>query len=1526
MPLINRIEVSNFMNVTRREPWQPTWPHAVFELLGLNSVINMPNGRGKTTIVTAILCCLAGNGRRFSDIRSTHFAPKSTGHYSHVRVQITMDTESGAAFDMFSEAPQGQQMVFGVYGRSNEDESYNFYAYNGTFEECPVHRMSVEKRGSLELVSDKEFLDRLQIMPGRFPSSAREKSNEAWRAFVSKWFDMTGIEQQINYQFKAGGEGRSAYFEVKPRVGMKYSTAVFYEHLAPQLLTNVMGDYGEEDEHGIEDTIHEKARKVVHAKVFSETRRRQLVQTQRVLTEMQRLSKAADEIARTDAELQASRASLAIELAVLRNIVIDKPLPGLPAQPPTELTELAQYLVLYEGKPYLADKGIGYFSGEEPKVINQRADRKQINSAILEKSQVIEITCDHGNPHADRKQGGGPSTKFYDLDNTILILTSTENFLPIWNKDNAVAFVQAIFEWATANADTNPARILKNSVETERSLKTAERDRLMDTIGGLHNEKVVLLEEQKQVREQHAEYQRMKESGLFTSEELSVPAKTAGEVAEELSHAKDALTKHDQMVAKREEVYAEWQAFSVEHGESVTPENILNKLQEAESSARSMCEGLKKQRGEYASLSKSLKAAASAAREKNEKLAARVAEADVTAPLAQRFGELFPGESPQGLDRKVIAERDAARLEKSELENELASFANMLKDLAEFRRRFGEHRDPAGWLKECGAIHEKALSLHLTLREMLQEASISLDNLERFSIAPNKYVRDVTSKIGVPSMPLYQVVDQIDLGLDRKAIVLSLFSGLLNAPVLPDADQAVIAARNLADSGLEFPVFVSEDLIEFCLSGAVSFDGDLARGLFVGVRTQAVDCLLDPTLVERKKEKVRTEIDRLKARIVLLDKVKRRTSSESQSAKLAARATHAIDSGAIEQVSDLRKNLEEVLNKLVALEKRASVDALDAINGVQRYQKALGGLSLEDMRAELVAAERALLAADSAEQSNHDAINNLNLELDDAAEQLRVTSIIRTSKEPELKRIIAFLADSYVGPAFMAAAGEKRVTLVERLDIANSRNDFRFELAQGFVASGLDRPMEIDTRLNEITVRQLPEFEKQKTEIIERIGILEKKHEQLIPQVFKIDSLAHKLIKLYRKYRHHELSCKISIERHATYVKVSFIRASTSDNELMSRLCNLGGDVEEFGEQISNHSSNLARAESAYNSANADFNKELERVVQDASLEMDSHLRHLLEMSKSDPSRVKAILAATLSDYEKDKAANDTAREQLDLEWENMAGWLAEFTRRLPTYFKLMKKIFAPQHDPSSGKVTHAGFEIGGDVMQQTDDVEFVMGDIIRDIEEHENNHRKSSERDIRDFRKSIRDKFYQRVILNPSIKVCIPSISEKALMLEKEMASSGQGVAMTLLWIVKMADFVSERERQRKTVSGSRYDARATANLKKIRTIDSQFVFIDGAFSHLSDRALIEDVLKGISRTHGRFQLIVTGHDPDYNFKHNFKYFPTLITSREIGDRYMYVENGKPVEPGEKGSYYGSMDLLRLHRIENNSSMDTAL
>jgi hypothetical protein len=267
----------------------------------------------------------------------------------------------------------------------------------------------------------------------------------------------------------------------------------------------------------------------------------------------------------------------------------------------------------------------------------------------------------------------------------------------------------------------------------------------------------------------------------------------------------------------------------------------------------------------------------------------------------------------------------------------------------------------------------------------------------------------------------------------------------------------------------------------------------------------------------------------------------------------------------------------------------------------------------------------------------------------------------------------------------------------------------------------------------------------------------------------------------------------------------------------------------------------------------------------------------------------------------------------LDIEWANISSWLSEFTRKLPSNLSLMKQRFAPKKDQNQN-FTSAGFVIDAQVINH-EDIEDVLCDIVRDIEDYEENQYIKNNSEVRrdaqaSFRNQIRNKFYRRVILNPSIKVFIPSISRvKAISLNKNIASSGQSVAISLLWIVKMSDYVSERERAYKTVSMS-----AMAK-KKMLAIKSQFVFIDGAFSHLSDKALIDDVLGEIANTRGRFQLIVTGHEREY--KPNWKLFPTMLNGREVGGRFMFVEKDEPIEPGKVGSSYGAMSMMRTHVIK---------
>jgi hypothetical protein len=363
------------MNRERKTPFEPDWPHAVFPLLGMNTIINVPNGRGKTTIVKLILFILAARKKEINKIRQDHFAPKTSGSYTHVRVQVTLDTEEGAGLDLLSGTPLGEQMVFGVYGRLGENEEFKMYSYRGTLEDCPVHRKDTGYSNRINLVPDKEFEAKLATMPMKFPTTAKETSIKSWRDEVERWFDIASIEQQVTYQNNAGGEGKSTYFDVGGK-DSEFAANVFYERLAPELLHDVMGGKGEEGERNIEDTIHEKSRQLIHARLRNAETSKSLGQTKRMLDKMNLVCQMAEEMTQAAARLKTNEEKFAFELGALKDAVITRPFPGIPPQPPADLAAVAQYLVLCNGIPLLSDRGIGSFSGDEPKEVNQRADRK----------------------------------------------------------------------------------------------------------------------------------------------------------------------------------------------------------------------------------------------------------------------------------------------------------------------------------------------------------------------------------------------------------------------------------------------------------------------------------------------------------------------------------------------------------------------------------------------------------------------------------------------------------------------------------------------------------------------------------------------------------------------------------------------------------------------------------------------------------------------------------------------------------------------------------------------------------------------------------------------------------------------------------------------------------------------------------------------------------------------------------------------------------------------------------------------
>ncbi len=98
--------------------------------------------------------------------------------------------------------------------------------------------------------------------------------------------------------------------------------------------------------------------------------------------------------------------------------------------------------------------------------------RHGIHNESARKSQLIEITCDHGSLYAIRKQGGGYSGKLYDREAALALIRATEKLAGGWTTERAEQELSVAFDWVDANADTNPGRLLYASMRMPAGLNS----------------------------------------------------------------------------------------------------------------------------------------------------------------------------------------------------------------------------------------------------------------------------------------------------------------------------------------------------------------------------------------------------------------------------------------------------------------------------------------------------------------------------------------------------------------------------------------------------------------------------------------------------------------------------------------------------------------------------------------------------------------------------------------------------------------------------------------------------------------------------------------------------------------------------------------------------------------------------------------------------------------------------------------------------------------------------------------------
>jgi hypothetical protein len=1512
MPLISRIEVSNFMNSRREDPWRPDWTFQTFDLKGENAAINMPNGRGKSTLALAILALLA-HDKSLHELRKNHFAPQSTGHFTHIRIETRIWVEDDSPGDLVVQSggdAGGVPMVFGLHGNSGESGSFKVYAYRGTLEDCTVGRREGNR---VTLTGNKDFLEKLSVMPGRFPATQRDDTRVNWREHVAGIFDMPSIEQQLVYQKAKGAEGSSGYFDVNPPRGRQFAEAVFYERLAPELLVEMMGGVEEyADERGIEDVIHQKVQGIIKAKVRTAKTADDLEKTRRVLEELERVKTKADALVQAKDAVERKVEEFSLHHAALKAVVVDDPIPGLLRQPPEDAPVLIRSMVMQGGKWYLPDRAFEIFTGELPKHINERAARQRIEIVVADKSQLIDFACDRGSSTVIRQQGGGDSSKLYSNETALALLSATTNFKSPYTRDSATQLVSESFEWVEAHGDTNPARLERRELKDRESKANARRGELTTRRDALQNESRLLKDEQQQIGQQQAEFRRMSDSGLFSESELSSPAATGLKVDADFAAAENRLTLHRQNVAGFRTDYQDWQEYVSKRGEDFDPEEYAELLARAKGAAERSLSANKNELDEALKSASATKTVAESDKESFKTLSGKADKVKRLQPQTEAYVARFGDANPEGLLRQVKQELADAERRLGEIRTERSAMEDALSSLVRFSSLHGKDANPKAWLENRSTERDR-LSVEMgELRVSIKDSKARRADLDKAAVAPGKVAREVLGLGGTDAKPLYAFVDEMNLPQDRKERVLSLFSALLFSPVYESQDRAAEVAKKLASAGVESPVFVSSELAEYCRAANVAYDGSVARTWLVGVRTRPVDCLLDPTFVEREKELLDRQIEAQEA--AHDGKLERFNELDPEGAESvdSRKAREALEKGFPKKDSMLKSEADEIEETIPRLKDRASEEAEESIRAVLEFRLVLGDSTVEELAEALAQAENAanlssdrFLECEGAVETLRDRRESLQSALNEAS--------VKATEIPKLKRIGKFIDAG--GPSLMRNAASAEKELLDLKSKAKDRTDFRFDLAESFVKSGENRPKEIELRLAaiapelaDIVDTKIPQIDGICEDIGNRLPDLE-------ALIVEVDGFVRELRKKHREMVTTDcIPVSVASERiaeHPLSAAALGVRQASSPVDVAKALLAMRSPLEDI--DASNMSRDVMEARRSLKDAREGLLGEIDRVKGDSTIALNEQMRIGLECSKDDVGELVRMLDATTENFNKSKAANETAHKHLEQEWNNIGSWLENFTRRLPTNFETMRSVFKPVRDSVSGEVLSAGFEVEARVAD-LNDVRIVLTGIVDKVERGERNRENLGDdeglraRYDRNMRKEIREEFYKSVILEPTIRVCIPSISHKSLKLEKNMVSSGQGVAMSLLWIVKMADYVTERELQRQNVSA--------AKRKRVRSMKTQFVIIDGAFSHLSDKRLIRDALDSVKRKRGEFQLIVTGHEP--NYKNDFAYFPSYVVAREIGGNLMYAESEtrRLLAPEEVGSRLGAMEVSSFHKL----------
>jgi hypothetical protein len=1016
MAVITRVEVVNYLCEGWKphmgtDQWRPLWPANTLRFAGQSTAIQIPNGCGKTSIATALLFLLSRDRvlkKQFLD----KCAPSELG-YTHVRMEFAIRTDDSLTQrDLITLSPldiPAQTYVVGVCANRGDDD-LQFYRHPGMLEDSPAYRLDGT---SIRFTPNDDFRNRVRKLPkadwNRWGAIAE------WRRAIGEFMTPEVVRQNVQFHKSGAGDASATFNKIQPSPGERFDETYFKQIVAPQLLSNLMGDSSQEDEQAIEDTVTISMTRFIDAKLKVERTERHLQRRESLQQQFNPVVEKAGLIQEADTEYQRQLQALGRDAAFLDYFaggggfsMPGVPLEGQKIQASDQVRQLLAGMALdSDGTVLVSDDTLAYVFGQSTGNLNQLAARQSTNrppvASAVTSSQVIDFDCNIKTPEGSG--GRRKATRYYDRAGALELATRRDT----GTSKDAIERLSAVFDAAEQLADTNPFRHEQRRL-SRRHAETSTAIAAADTAAAEAEASREALAQQVTERQENQVAFRLfcAYAETLPSELREQPLVAETWLEDETGRRQSAVIQHAALVG---ELTAGWQSFlGLRERHPLVPldEQLALVRRERDDLTTAIAASTKVQ-AETQLQKKTADQSLQEAEVAHAKADRELSDLKALLPGDERYREIFgdvnPIEVSPPIDelQRLNRELTIVSTKLANLRTDKSRLTALQEAMVGFRALFGDvdpratdpvaglttlqgkhngaslvynqhkplaealeaHMDrygtvPVEWMRSEDAQRTKleaqaqeiALQLAAVERELAALDDLSLVDDERYERAHR-----ALSDAGISFTRVRDVILASTRDKDRQLAALAAFGGLLSAPVIDSLESASRAAAAVVALERDVPLLLRGPLLDVLQRETpVSSEATAALSFFVGGKTRRVRALVDPQALGEVKATLRARLPALRSsRQQALDQATSH-GPHTEAYRAALQAQEAVRLNSIKNAAEADTELQDLGPQIKHAQTLTTKQALGVLSSASEFLRTGGEQSL----ARLIAGEEQL--------------------------------------------------------------------------------------------------------------------------------------------------------------------------------------------------------------------------------------------------------------------------------------------------------------------------------------------------------------------------------------------------------------------------------------------------------------------------------------------------------------------------------------------------------------------------------------